>query len=360
MNETPYTAPVFPQNDKVSLAWAMAEPKLERLHDEFLGAWRRALSAVIPADIELDFLGMGCKSYAQFVKDAAAFSDIHVYEVEALQSLCAWSLDPGFVRAAVDHMFGGSGRARLADLPPRRGSSAIEEGVRRRLVEALATAYESAWQAQHPLRLNPLRQEALLSSLRLTAGSDHVVHARFAAKIQAQVFPFEFCLPLRALEVLVPSTQLGAVAPAESASRFDVPAAGSMASGSVALEDASVNIEAVLGDIDLTVAQLISLSIGQFLPLRKNDEVALEVDGVCIATGQSGVRGGRHAVKVKVATPTQAVPKAEDFQPMTSPLASSPTEPPEPITTTGSSSADITAPTDHPSTAGIHEPEQLH
>lgn len=359
MNETPYTAPVFLQNDKASLAWSMAEPKLERLHDEFLGAWRQALSAVIPAEIELDFLGMGCKSYAQFVKDAAAFSDIHVYEVEALQTLCAWSLDPGFVRAAVDHMFGGSGRPRLADLPPRRGSSAIEEGVRKRLVEALATAYESAWQAQHPLRLNPLRQEALLSSLRLTAGSEHVVHARFSAKIQAQVFPFEFCLPLRALEVLAPSTPLAPVTTTEAVLGAAVPSVGSMASGAVALEDAQIQIEAVLGDIDLTVAQLISLSIGQFLPLRKNDEVALEVDGVCIATGQSGVRGGRHAVKVKVSTPPPGVPKAGDFEPMPSPLSASQADRPESSGPLETYSSDVTPPTDHPSTTGLHEPEQF-
>lgn len=358
MNDTSYTVPVFPQNDRASQAWSRVQPQLERLHDEFLGAWRQALSAIIPATIELDFQSMECKPYAQFVKDASAFSDIHVYEVEALHSLCAWSLDPGFVGSAVDHMFGGSGRARLVDLPPRRGTSPVEEGVRRRLVEALATAYESVWQTLHPIRLNALRQEALLSSLRLTAGSDHVVHARFSARMQTQHFPFELCLPLRALEVLEsaadPAAHASPVSFAHSAGSVD----SSWAQGPLALEDAHVSIEAVLGDMDLTVAQLMSLSIGQVLPLHMNEEVSLEVDGVCIATGQSGVRLGRHAVKVNVATSSKLKSFGAEFEPLTSTLGSSPEPIVEPEAPMGIALPDAIAPSDKPTTAQSHESEQ--
>ena len=358
MNDLPYTVPVFPENDRASQAWSRIEPKLERLHDEFLGSWRKALSAIIPAVIELDFEGMSSKPYAQFVKDAAAFSDIHVYEVEALQSLCAWSLDPGFVGAAVDHMFGGSGRPCLVDLPPRRGVSPIEEGVRRRLVEALATAYESVWQTLHPIRLNALRQEALLSSLRLTASSDHVVHARFSAKIQAQNFPFELCLPLRALEVLDSATGLTSVAHSAAVFHADIPNEARATVAASTLDDTHVNIEAVLGDMDLTVAQLMSLSIGQVLPLRMSNEVTLEVDGVCIATGQGGVRGGRNAVKVNVSKPSRVQPSGADFESISSSLQPDSVMAFESPIAAGAALSDAQAQFDNLSTAEIHDPEQ--
>lgn len=313
MTENALSLPVFPSNDRMSQTWARVAPQVERMNDVFIGQWRQALSAIVPATVEIDTVGMDCKPYAQFVKDAPAFSDIQVYEVEALQNLCAWSLDAGFVSAAVDSMFGGTGRTLLHDVQ-RRNRSPIETGVRRRLFESMATAYESTWQAHHPIRLTPLRQEALLSSLRLTASVEQVVHARYVIRLNAHEFVLEQCMPLRALDVL----NAGAIA--ESATGNPEGQAGPDTVHPLGvpqrLQSAQVEVVAMLGELQLTVAQLMSLSIGQVVPFQMNDHVPLQVDGVQVVGGRSGVRNGRHAVKINLSSPVNLQGLKAEFTPL--------------------------------------------
>lgn len=279
------------------------------MHDAFMGHWRQALNAIVPGRVEIEAVDLGSKAYAAFVKDAPAFSDIQVYEIEALQSLCAWGLDAGCVSAVVDTMFGGTGRVWMHEAQ-RRQNSPIETGVRRRLFESLSTAYESVWQAIHPIRMNPLRQEALLSSLRLTAASDQVVHARFRVLLNDKHFSLDACMPLRALEILLPPADEVPVGRAESVA---VDAAHAVPHR---LQDAPVEVVAMLGELDLTVAQLMSLSIGQVVPFQMNEQVPLQVDGVRVVGGRSGVRNGRHAVKVELSEPVNLQGLKAEFVPL--------------------------------------------
>ena len=326
-DNTAYSFPSFPHNDRASQAWARVEPSIERMHDEFMGQWRQALSAIVPATVEIDNVSLECLSYAQFIKEAPAFSDIQVYEVESMQSLCAWSLDVGFVSAAVDCIFGGMGRIPARDAS-RRNRSPIETGVRRRLLESLATAYESVWQVIHPIRLNPLRQEALVSSLRLTATAEQVVYARIAVSLNQQKFAVGLCLPLRALDCLQPASELSS--PQE-------PTQGSSAvtQSSVVprLQETQVDVVAVLGELQLTVAQLMSLSIGQVVPFEMNDRVPLEVDGVRVVSGRSGMRNGHHAVKVDLSSALNLKGLPAEFTPLNDGLRASQSEvqAPEPV-----------------------------
>lgn len=318
--DNPVSLPVFGPNDRASRQWSLVEPTIERLHDDFMGQWRQALNAIVPGEVEIDGLDLRCQAYAVFVKEAPPFSDIQVYEVEALQSLAAWSLAPDFVDAAVDTMFGGTGRA-LLHAVQRRQRSPIESGVRRRLFESMATAYESAWQALHPIRLNPLRQEALLSSLRLTAAAEQVVHARFRIVLNGQDFPMALCMPLRALDVLQPAPSNSLASPP--------PAAAGMQAGEPEahvpqrLQDAPLEVVAMLGELQLTVAQLMSLSIGQVLPFQMNEQVPLQVDGVRVVSGRSGVRNGFHAVKVQLSEPVNLQGLKAEFMPLAQTLTAS-------------------------------------
>ena len=56
---------------------------------------------------------------------------------------------------------------------------------------------------------------------------------------------------------------------------------------------------AVLCEKELTVAQLLSLSIGQVLPIELAEPVRFMVDGVSMLSGRYGVRNGNYALKVE-------------------------------------------------------------
>jgi hypothetical protein len=65
------------------------------------------------------------------------------------------------------------------------------------------------------------------------------------------------------------------------------------------LHSTPVEAVAVLCEKELTVAQLLSLSIGQVLPIELTEPVRMMVDGVSMLSGRYGVRNGNYAVKVE-------------------------------------------------------------
>ena len=294
-----FSSPHWSATDhQAQLAW------LDSSHTDFMTYWRQALTALIPGAIEVRAHSMAFKTYAAFVETLGDAQDIHVYEIEALQTLCAWTFDRRVFPMAVDCMFGGGGRLPIKEL--NRRYTPIELGVRKRCVDSLASAYESTWHKTYPLRLQPLRQEHQLTSLRLVAADDSVLHATFELRINNLPFLIHLCLPRRAVDALT-QTPPAADAPPEETVRH---AWGNSLQHNV--YSAPVEAVAVLAKTDMTVAQLLSLSIGQVVPIDLTEPVELMVDGVTVMQGRYGVRSGHYAMKVEaiqeshLQAPTQA------------------------------------------------------
>ena len=273
---------------QVSQDWNREQ--LDAMHMQFVGQWRQSMSTLVPAEIKILAGDMELKTYEAFVLEAPSFADIQVFEIDALQTLCAWSFDARWVTAAVDCLFGGAG---IIPIKERSGKlTHIELGIRQRLLATMATAYEAAWQAAYPIRLQTLRQEQQLSSLRLTSHKDVVLHAQFAIHFNLLELRVDLCLPKRALDWQTPS------ASAKSSETSGQPAGWSR-SLQHQLYAKPVESVAVLCEKELSVAQLLSLSLGQVLPIDLTAPVRLMVDGVNMLSGRYGVRNGHYALKVE-------------------------------------------------------------
>jgi len=273
---------------QVSQDWNREQ--LDAMHMQFVGQWRQSMSTLVPAEIKILAGDMELKTYEAFVLEAPSFADIQVFEIDALQTLCAWSFDARWVTAAVDCLFGGAG---IIPIKERSGKlTHIELGIRQRLLATMATAYEAAWQAAYPIRLQTLRQEQQLSSLRLTSHKDVVLHAQFAIHFNLLELRVDLCLPKRALDWQTPS------ASAKSSETSGQPAGWSR-SLQHQLYAKPVESVAVLCEKELSVAQLLSLSLGQVLPIDLSAAVRLMVDGVNMLSGRYGVRNGHYALKVE-------------------------------------------------------------
>ena len=287
---------------QVSQDWNREQ--LDAMHMQFVGQWRQSMSTLVPAEIKILAGNMELKTYEAFVLEAPSFADIQVFEIDALQTLCAWSFDARWVAAAVDCLFGGAG---IIPIKERSGKlTHIELGIRQRLLATMATAYEAAWQAAYPIRLQTLRQEQQLSSLRLTSHKDVVLHAQFAIHFNLLELRVDLCLPKRALDWQTPN------ASAKTSETSGQPAGWSR-SLQHQLYAKPVESVAVLCEKELSVAQLLSLSLGQVLPIDLSAPVRLMVDGVNMLSGRYGVRNGHYALKVEHMNQPPLV-HAEDFE----------------------------------------------
>ena len=285
-NSETFSRPEWPGADNPSTQLAI----LESHHTDWMTHWRQALTALIPVELSVRAVALKFVTYADFIQSQTDGQDIQVYAIEALQSLCAWSVDRRAFAQAVDCMFGG-GRLPIRDLARRY--TPIEQAVRNRCMDSLASAYEAAWNQSYPLRLQTLRQENQFQTLRLTTADEAILHAEFELMIQGCPFAVHLCIPKRAVARLVePSTEDDP--PVQEAVRQ---VWGSALQHNVYA--APVEAVAVLARKEMTVAQLLSLSIGQVIPLTLSEPVAMMVDGVTVMQGRYGVRAGQYAVKIE-------------------------------------------------------------
>jgi flagellar motor switch protein FliM len=292
---------------QVSQDWNREQ--LDAMHMQFVAQWRQSMSTLVPAEIKILAGDMEMKTYEAFVLEAPSFADIQVFEIDALQTLCAWSFDARWVAAAVDCLFGGGG---IIPIKERTGKlTHIELGIRQRLLATLATAYEAAWQTAYPIRLQTLRQEQQLSSLRLTSHKDLVLHAQFAIHFNLLELRVDLCLPKRALDWQTPNASA-------KASETSGQPAGWSRSLQHQLYAKPVDSVAVLCEKELSVAQLLSLSLGQVLPIDLSAPVRLMVDGVNMLSGRYGVRNGHYALKVEHMNQPPLAPNPQDFEGATS------------------------------------------
>ena len=292
---------------QVSQDWNREQ--LDAMHMQFVAQWRQSMSTLVPAEIKILAGNMEMKTYEAFVLEAPSFADIQVFEIDALQTLCAWSFDARWVAAAVDCLFGGGG---IIPIKERSGKlTHIELGIRQRLLATLATAYEAAWQTAYPIRLQTLRQEQQLSSLRLTSHKDLVLHAQFAIHFNLLELRVDLCLPKRALDWQTPNASV-------KSSETSGQPAGWSRSLQHQLYAKPVDSVAVLCEKELSVAQLLSLSLGQVLPIDLSAPVRLMVDGVNMLSGRYGVRNGHYALKVEHMNQPPLAPNPQDFEGATS------------------------------------------
>jgi len=292
---------------QVSQDWNREQ--VDAMHMQFVAQWRQSMSTLVPAEIKILAGDMSLKTYEAFVLEAPSFADIQVFEIDALQTLCAWSFDTRWVAAAVDCLFGGAG---IIPIRERSGKlTHIELGIRQRLLETMATAYEAAWQTAYPIRLQTLRQEQQLSSLRLTSHKDVVLHAQFAIHFNLLELRVDLCLPKRALDWQTPNASV-------NASETPGQPAGWSRSLQHQLYAKPVESVAVLCEKELSVAQLLSLSLGQVLPIDLSAPVRIMVDGVNLLSGRYGVRNGHYALKVEHMNQPPLPPNTEDLEGATS------------------------------------------
>ena len=126
---------------QVSQDWNREQ--LDAMHMQFVAQWRQSMSTLVPAEIKILAGNMEMKTYEAFVLEAPSFADIQVFEIDALQTLCAWSFDPRWVAAAVECLSGGGGRVPIKKLSGKL--THIKLGIPKRLTKRLGKLLEDSW-----------------------------------------------------------------------------------------------------------------------------------------------------------------------------------------------------------------------
>ena len=290
MTENTFSSISFPLADSLAQSQPREVKEIEKLLGQCASLWMRAIEALLPMRaVRVSLTSLRALPYSEFVESKSEAFDYQVFELQALESLCVWGMDPRLVSVAVDCLFGGQGKLPVRGLGPRLWTP-IEQRIRQRIWESLANAYETPWQDVVPQRLKALRQEVHAKNLRIAQPENGVYAADFLLELNDAKFDVTFCLPV--------SQQLQHLwldGDAESAPQEAVWGRELRQQ----LRQAPLEATAILATKTLTLGQLLELKVGQVLPIDLSKEIDVEIEGRSMLSGRYGVKNNKYAVKVE-------------------------------------------------------------
>ena len=265
-------------------------PALDMVHEVFVRNLRSEFTNMLGSLVEIKALGSALKSYQEFLVHMPARSNIEVVGFEHVKGYGCWAIDPEILYTSIDRIFGGSGNLPLKHDPKKL--SVTELRISRRILELIVREYEKAWEPLAQLQFNFVKHELNFNQVRFSANEETVLHCRFQVSLHDSSGYLDLCVPFWVMEPFKEKIWSNDVkVKREADSRWS-----NLLENQV--QHASVNAVAVLARKEMTISEILGMSVGDIIPIEIDDPVTMFVDGLPMIRGKYGVKNGRYAVKV--------------------------------------------------------------
>jgi flagellar motor switch protein FliM len=265
-------------------------PTMETINERFARNSRTGLFDLLRKTPEVSIGGIKMHKYSAFLREIVVPTNFNIMAVRPLRGSGLIILEPNFVFAAVDAMFGGAGKfhTRIEG----RDFSPTEQRVIQRLVDTITAEYKKAWHGIYPLELQYQRSEMQPQFANIATPGEIVVSSSFTYEFGDASGTMHLCIPYATLEpirdVLYASVQGDAAEPDRrwvNVLKQEIQAA-------------EVTLVTELATAETTVEQLLALKAGDFIELDLDPMVQAKVDGVPVFACHYGTSSGKYAIKI--------------------------------------------------------------
>ena len=173
-------------------------PTMEIVNERFARNARIGLFNLIRKSPEVSIGGIKLHKYSAFLREIVVPTNFNIMSVRPLRGSGLIVLEPGFVFAVIDAMFGGIGKfhTRIEG----REFSPTEQRVIARMLEVICTEYKKAWIGIYPLELEHQRSEMQPQFANIATPSEIVVSSSFTFEFGDAAGTMHLCIPYSTLE----------------------------------------------------------------------------------------------------------------------------------------------------------------
>jgi flagellar motor switch protein FliM len=264
-------------------------PLLQIIGKSFAERATATLSALLGRQALLEFTSIDSARTADLQASLPTPGAVAVIRLKPLAGFAFVRVDPSLLLAMLDGFFGGSGRA------PADNQAAVSPAAQRFLslmLKSLSADLAAAWAPVCALEMEFVKHEINPRLLQLGAAQDSSMIVRFTGEFAACGGQIDWLLPDALLAPIREALASdGGKAPARKQEAW-APAF------SAALQDADVEIRAVLAQTEISLRELVNLSPGDIIPIDPPQDVILLAGEVRLHRGRFGVSQGRNALKI--------------------------------------------------------------
>lgn len=277
-------------------------PSLEMVGERFARQFRVTLFNILRRNPEISFAGLESMKYSDYMHRLYVPTNLNLFRAKPLRGTALLLMEPKLVYGVVDRFFGGDGRfnTRIEG----REFTATEMRVIRILVDAAFEDLKEAWRPIMPLDLEYIQSELNPHLATIVSPSEIVVVSRFTIDLDGTSGELHITLPYGMIEPIREQLSHGIQSDrTDRDQRWD----DNLHSH---VREAEVELRGVLAEPRITIADLLSLTEDDIIPIKWPPEVDIRVENQTRFRGQFGVSNGQNAVLIRqVLSPEPSPPQ---------------------------------------------------
>lgn len=266
-------------------------PKLETINENFVRLLRIKMSKLLRGDVSTSSAEVQRVTYNSFIEGLGAPTHLTVVRFKPLRGLALIALDPSLVFLIVDRMFGGQGRPQSHSTG--RDFTHTEHRVIKRVLDVILACYAKSWEPVLSIVPEHVRSEVNAQLVNLVLPNTEVLDTTTSIVLGSGAGELHICMPYSMLETVQDVLCNVCRDPHGDSEGKWAPMIAQC------IEDAEVELVAHLGDTAVTLRDVLSMKLGDVIPLTIRKVVAATVDNRAVMDCTYGVFNGRYALRVE-------------------------------------------------------------
>jgi flagellar motor switch protein FliM len=273
-------------------------PTLDIIYERFIRLYRMSLSNSLRKIATISIISTDLLKFGEFVHTLPIPSCMCIMRFESLRGSALLVFESKLAYALVDSFFGGTDRpyTRIDGKEFTR----IELSIMQKVMDLALRDLEEAWAPVHKSNITFVRTEVNPQFVGVVPPSDVIISTTFEVELENASGTIALVIPYSTIEPI--KNKLNATFQTES-DRVDKEW---MAKMERHLHDVEANVLVNLGAADITVGDLVNLTVGDIIPLKQDADGELDVlvEGVSKFKCFFGVSRGNRAIQVSRSTDT--------------------------------------------------------
>ncbi|WP_110687271.1 flagellar motor switch protein FliM [Salinicola aestuarinus] len=264
---------------------------LDIINERFARLFRVALFNLIRRSADITVGGVRYQSYSEFARNLPVPTNLNLISMKPLKGTALLVFPPSLVFMVVDNLFGGDGR--FLTKSDGREFTATEQRIIQRLLSLALEGYSDAWKSVYPVEIDFMRSEMQVRFANITnSPNEIVVNSTFHLEVGNLASEFNICIPFSMIEPIrdVLSSPIG-VHDSED-TQWEARMAGE-------IRQTEVELIADFAEIKSSISDVLSLNVGDILPIELPRTIDVRVDGVPVMACEYGTRQSHRALRVK-------------------------------------------------------------
>ncbi|MBF0565293.1 MAG: flagellar motor switch protein FliM [Nitrospirae bacterium] len=267
-------------------------PGLEIANERFARFFRNSISTIIMKFVDVNIHGVEMMKFSEFMKTLPLPSSINIFKMEPLKGYSLFVISAPAVFAFVEYFFGATTARNTKS--EGRYFTPIEQRIIKKVVGMVLKDLALAWKGIASVQPEHVGSEMNPQFVTIVTPTEVIIKIEVHIEVEDFTGKMFFCIPYSIIEPVKEKLYSGIQAEKLETDQRWVNRLKDI------LLSSEVLVSVELGNTELTVEDLLSLSPGNVIPLNKSvhDDLVMNVEGERKFKCVTGVSRGNQAIKI--------------------------------------------------------------